>query len=263
MREGNWWDIAGMKSSLFACFFTVASLTAFGWGQTGHRAVGLIADRNLTKKARKEVSRILKGESVAMVSTWMDDLYSDSTYNYADDWHWVTIPDGQTYETSEKNPNGDVIVTIERLISELKSGKFSGRDELERLKMLIHLVGDIHQPLHVGRPDKGGNSIRVMWFRSDSNLHRVWDSDMIDGKDLSYTEFADWLGNPSTADKVAWEKSTVREWAMESVSYRPQVYNYGEGKLGFRYSYENFHIVKLRIQQGGIRLAAVLNAIYG
>jgi hypothetical protein len=257
-------DIAAMKSLLHLTFCLFLSSAAFGWGQTGHRAMGLIADKHLSKKARKAIERVLKGESLAMTSTWMDEIRSDSTYDYASDWHWVTIPDGTTYEASEKNKKGDVIAAIERLIEELKSKKFNGKEEQERLKMLVHLVGDIHQPLHVGLgPDRGGNGIKVMWFRADSNLHRVWDSDMIDDKGLSYSELATWIGPPTAAELATWQKASVRDWATESMGYRKQVYDYGDGKMGYQYSYKYFKIVKLRLLQSGVRLAAVLNEIYG
>lgn len=253
-----------MKTFLLATSFALISFVSFGWGQTGHRAMGLIAERHLSKKTKKAIDRILMGESLAMSTTWMDEIRSDSTYRYTSDWHWVTIPDGQTYEQSEKNPKGDAIATIERIIAELKSKKFTGKEEAERLKMLVHLIGDIHQPLHAGRgPDRGGNNVKVMWFRTDSNLHRVWDSDMIDDKDLSYTELANSLGTPTEAETALWKKATVRDWATESVSYRQQVYDYGDGKMGYQYSYKYYHIVKLRLKQSGVRLAKVLNEIYG
>jgi len=253
-----------MKTLLLATCFALISFISFGWGQTGHRAIGLIAERHLSKKTKKTIDRILMGESLAMSSTWMDEIRSDSTYRYTSDWHWVTIPDGQTYEQSEKNPKGDVIATIERIIAELKSEKFTGKEEVERLKMLVHLVGDIHQPLHAGRgPDRGGNNVKVIWFRTDSNLHRVWDSDMIDDKDLSYTELANSLGAPTAAETALWKKATVRDWATESVSYRQQVYDYTDSKMGYQYSYKHYPIVKLRLKQSGVRLAKVLNEIYG
>src|SRR5688572_7831096 len=105
-----------MKTLLRIAFIMLITGQAFGWGQTGHRAVGLLAEKRLSKKAKKEINRILGGESIAMTSTWMDDLYSDSTYRYTYDWHYVSIPDGQTYEQSQKNPKGDVISTLERII---------------------------------------------------------------------------------------------------------------------------------------------------
>lgn len=249
---------------LFLISVMLLHIPSFAWGPTGHRVTGHIAEKYLTKKAKKAVRQILGGQSLAMVSTWMDEVRSDSTYDYMADWHWVTIPDGQTYEQAEKNPKGDVIMTLERIITELKSKKLTPREEAERIKILVHLVGDIHQPLHVGRgDDRGGNDIRVMWFRTDSNLHRVWDSDMIDDTRLSYTELAESLLLPSDSLRKAWQRATVRDWAYESMSYRKQVYDTGNNRLGYTYSYKYFHIVRERLLQAGVRLAGILNEIYG
>lgn len=252
------------KIVLITTLLTLSAVCASAWGVTGHRATGWIADKYLNKNAKKQLQRILNGQSLAMASTWMDEIRSDSAYDYTADWHWVTIHDGQTYEQSEKNPKGDVIEAIERIVASLKSKKLSAKQETEAVKMLIHLIGDIHQPLHVGGGnDRGGNDVKIMWFRTDSNLHRVWDSDMIDDTKLSYTELAASLDNPTSQQLLGWQQSTVREWATESMSYRKQVYTYGQGKLGYQYGYYNFHIVRLRLLQAGIRIAEVLNDIYG
>lgn len=253
-----------MKNLILTTHLFLFALTVFAWGPTGHRATGWIAEQHLSKKARKELDRILGGQSLAIASTWMDDIRSDSSYNYAEDWHWVTLKDSQPYQDSEKNPKGDIIEAIERLIGALKSKKLTAEQEVQHLRMLIHLIGDIHQPLHVGTGnDRGGNDIKVTWFRTESNLHRVWDSDMIDGTKLSYTELAESLDKPEEAQIQTWQKSTVFDWATESMGYRHQVYDYGDGKLGYLYSYKYFHIVRHRLLQAGIRLAGVLNDIYG
>lgn len=253
-----------MKKAFICSMFLLVTLSAFGWGATGHRATGYIADQYLSKKARKALEKILQGQSLAMASTWMDEIRSDSTYNYTADWHWVTVQDGQTYEQSIKNPKGDVIGTLEKIIAELKSHTLSPKEEAERIKMLIHLVGDIHQPLHVGGGnDRGGNDVKIMWFRVDSNLHRLWDSDMIDDTKLSYTELAQSLDKPTATQLSTWQKASVRDWASESMGFRKQVYDYGQGKLGYQYSYKYFSIVRERLLQAGVRLAGILNEIYG
>ncbi|MBS1542334.1 MAG: S1/P1 nuclease [Bacteroidetes bacterium] len=244
-----------------ACFPISSALS---WGPTGHRACGLVAEQYLNAKAKKRLAKILGQESIAMAGTWMDEIRSDSTYNYATDWHYTTVPDGKNYADVASNPEGKVIMMIEKLTSDLKSGKLNAKQELESLKMLIHLIEDIHQPLHVGKPgDKGGNDVKVKWFRSDSNLHRVWDSDMIDDSKLSYTELANALIRPDETTLAKWQRAPVTEWAQESMNYRSQVYNIGNGNLGFAYTYKNLPLVRLRLLQAGIRLAAVLNDIYG
>jgi hypothetical protein len=255
-----------MKTILFLCLLVfVLSGQVFAWGQTGHRVVGLVAEQNLNKKTRKTVLRVLQDKSLAEVSNWMDDIKSDQNYSYANDWHWVTIPDSMTYEQTAKNPKGDLIMKIEELTVALKSKNLSAEKEQEALRFLIHLVGDLHQPLHVGgKDDSGGNDVKVQWFGQPSNLHRVWDSDMIDGKDLSYTELAGFLGKPSKQQIKDWQGSTVRDWAHGMMIYRKQVYNIPEDKkLGYRYSYDNFNTVQKLLLQGGVRLAGLLKEIYG
>lgn len=236
---------------------------SFAWGVTGHRAIGLVAEKHLSAKAKKKLKLLMGQESLAMMSTWMDEVRSDSTFNYTADWHWVTIETGKNYSDSPKNPNGDVIMTLERLVMELKSKKLDRKKEIEYVKMIVHLVGDIHQPLHVGCcDDRGGNSVKVKWFRNETNLHSVWDSNMIDDTKLSYTELAGALEEPPTEVLTQWQKASVRDWAAESMTYRKQVYAVGDGNLSFKYSYKNLDSVKLRLVQAGIRLAGVLNEIY-
>lgn len=250
-------------------FFTFALIVAFvcqsyGWGATGHRVTGMIASNYLNKKAKTKIKALLGDESLAMVSTWMDDIRSDSTYDYTSDFHWVTVETGQSYEQMSKNPDGDLIMTIERLIGELKSHKLDRNTEIQNLKFLVHLIGDLHQPLHVGCcDDQGGNKVQVKWFGGNSNLHRVWDSDMIDGTKLSYTELAESLGHPDDATVKKYQSGTIRDWAKESINYRKQVYDVGNGNLGYKYSYKNLPLLRERLLAAGIRLAGVLNDIYG
>jgi hypothetical protein len=249
---------------LAICLSLLISLNAFGWGPTGHRVVGLIASKHLSAKAKKNLIKILGQNSLSEVSNWMDEIRSDSTYKDMGDWHWVTIETGKTYDQSPKNPKGDVIATIDRIVGELKKHKLDPKTEEEYVKMLIHLVGDIHQPLHVGCcDDQGGNKVKVKWFGRDTNLHSTWDSNMIDDTKLSYTELASYLDEPDPMTVAAWQKNSVLDWAGESMSHRKQVYEIGDGNLSYKYSYKNLPIVKQRLLQAGIRLAGLLNEIYG
>jgi hypothetical protein len=249
----------------FLLVFPLLINQAFAYGQTGHRVVGLVAEQHLSKKARKKVLQILENNSLAEVANFMDDVKSDHAYDHTHDWHWVTIPDNQNYEQTQKNPHGDVIMKIEELVQTLKNGKLTPAQEQENLKFLVHLVGDLHQPLHVGgQDDMGGNNVKLLWFGQNSNLHRVWDSDIIEGKDLSYTELTAFLGEPDKAQIKNWQNNNVRAWATEMMIYRPQVYAIPQdGKLGYRYSYDNFNTIQKLLLQGGIRLAGLLNQIYG
>lgn len=254
-----------MVKKLSCIVLLLLSIPVFAWGPTGHRVTGKIAEVYLTKKAKKKLDQVLKGKSLAEVSTWMDEIRSDDQYDYTHDWHWVTLPDGMTYEQAEKNPKGDAIASIERLMDELEKGGLSPLQEAEHVKILVHLIGDIHQPLHVGTgEDRGGNDVKVKWFRAESNLHRVWDSGMIDHKKYSYTELAEIIDKTTKQDIEKWQAATVRDWAEESKALREQVYDLpGDKNMGYKYVYHNWETVELRLLQAGVRLAGVLNKIYG
>ena len=250
------------RAVLFLLLFS--PLVAFAWGPTGHRTIGEIAQNHLSKKAQKAIVRILGSESLAIASTWMDEVRSDSLYDHTHDWHWVTIPDSLTYATSFKNPKGDVVEAISRMTDLLRSDTVPIERKRVYLRFLIHLIGDIHQPLHAGRgDDKGGNTFQVQWFKKGTNLHRVWDSEMIDQAGLGYTELAQSLDHASIAQQKAWQQSTAAEWAQEAVGYRAQVYAVQKGDdLGYKYQYANWPLVQQQLTKAGIRLAGLLNDIF-
>lgn len=250
------------KTALFI-FCVIIYSNSYGWGQTGHRVAGQIAYNHLSKKVRKQIDNILDGRSIAMVSNFMDEIKSEPLYDSLGPWHYCTIPDGEKYTTAPEE--GDVIHAINTYIQLLKSGNLTKEEEAFSLKCLIHLIGDIHQPLHVGNgTDRGGNDIKVTYFWQSSNLHRVWDTGIIDGQNLSFTEYVDWIDTPTTAQIDQWKNDDIMVWAKESMSYRSQLYDLPENKkIYYRYNYDNIATVNSRLLKAGIRLAGVLEDIYG
>lgn len=249
-----------MKYLTIALYCIIFSTDCIAWGQTGHRVVGQIAQNNLSNKVKKKIESILDGQSMAMVSNFMDQLKSDPAYDSLKPWHYCTIPNESVYEEAPKK--GDIIKAINSYISLLKSDHLQKEEEIFSLKCLIHLIGDIHQPLHVGNgKDKGGNEVRVTYFYKSSNLHRVWDSGIIDGQKLSYTEYVHWIDKPTNAQIIQWKNDDLMTWVKESISYRPQIYDLPKGHK-IKYNYNNIQTVNLRLLQAGIRLAGVLEDIY-
>jgi hypothetical protein len=171
----------------------------------------------------------------------------------------------QTYEQAEKNPEGDLVTGINDCIAVLKDKNSTLEEQNFNLKMLIHFIGDLHQPMHIGqKEDKGGNSIQVQWFGSGTNLHSVWDSKMIDDWEMSYIELADNVDDLSKKQIEAIEKGSIIDWVNEVHVITKEVYNsvkVGEN-LKYKYSYDYFGTVRTQLQTGGIRLAKVLNDIY-
>lgn len=252
-----------MKRTFLLIFSVIIYASCFGWGQTGHRVTGQIAYNHLSKKVRKQIDKILEGQSIAMVSNYMDEIKSEPLYDSLGPWHYCTIPDGEDY--SGAPDEGDAIQAINKYIELLKSGKLSVEEEAFSLKCLIHLIGDIHQPLHVGNgTDRGGNDVKVTYFWQSSNLHRVWDTGIVDGQNLSFTEYVEWIDSPTKEQVEQWKNDNVMVWVKESMSYRSQIYDLPDSKkINYRYNYDNISTVNSRLLKAGIRLAGVLEDIYG
>ena len=176
------------------------------------------------------------------------------------------MPFGIKYEDSEKNPKGDLVSGIEKCKAVILDENSSEEDKVFYLKLLVHLMGDLHQPMHVGRAeDKGGNAIKVKWFYKGTNLHRVWDSDMINHYQMTYTEIAENAAIISKTQVKLLQKGTIADWANETQTFAIKVYATAEAEdnLGYNYMYENFRLVRSQLQKGGIRLAKVLNDLFG
>ena len=235
----------------------------FPWGANGHRVVGQIAQRHLSEEAARGVAAILGSESLAQAATWPDEIRSDPARDNAKPWHFVDVDDGETYETTAKSPKGDVVEAIGRFTKVLQDPQAKPEEKVEALRFLVHFVGDVHQPLHVGRrADQGGNTIKVTWFGESTNLHSVWDEKIIESEKLSFTELTDFIDRPTSIEIRTWQSGTVLDWVQESMDVRMRVYTIGDGKLGFLYAYRNGPLVKRRLLQAGIRLAGLLNSLF-
>lgn len=258
-----------MRFILITLLLSLSLSTAasnYDWGKTGHRVTGAIAEKHLTRKAKRNLNKLLNGESLAFISTYADEIKSDSKYRSYGPWHYVNVPFESTYEAHPKSEKGDLIQGIDNCLSVLNNESSSKEDKIFNLKMLVHLIGDLHQPMHVGlSEDKGGNDFQVRWFGDGTNLHSVWDTKMIEGYGMSYQELADNAEQLSKKQRKAIAQGTHRDWMEDSRRLVKDVYaNTKKGeKLGYRYSYDYFDTVRSQLQKGGIRLAKVLNEIFG
>ena len=258
-----------MKAFFLAALFLFSSFSFSSeedWGKMGHRVTGKIAEQYLSRRAKRKIEKILDGQSLAFVSTFGDDIKSDPRFRKYDPWHYVNLEKGQTDYSEEKaNPEGDLVMAIRKSISVLEDENSSKEDKKFFLKLLVHFMGDLHQPLHAGRgADRGGNDIEVEWFGDETNLHRVWDSEMIDGFQMSYSELARNAEDLSKRQIKAISSGSILDWMYESKKLSNKVYASveGEDELGYRYMYDWFPVVREQLHKGGIRLAHILNEIY-
>lgn len=259
-----------MKKVFFSLLIVFCSQVAYSnsmiWGKTGHRVTGHIAEYHLSKKAKRAITKLLNGHSLAFVSTYADEIKSDRSYSSYSPWHYVNYPLDSTYEASEKSEFGDIVKGTEICINVLKDPNSSREEKIFHLKLLVHFLGDLHQPMHVGRSeDRGGNDIQLQWFNQGTNLHRVWDSNLIDSYGMSYDELGkELIRSHSKREIKALMKGDVREWVEETHQITKVVYasvNKGE-KLQYEYSYRFNDTVFEQLHKGGVRLAYLLNSIY-
>jgi S1/P1 Nuclease len=259
------------KVSLLVLICFVAVSNSFAWGANGHRIIGEIADSYLTKKARKNIAAIMGNESIAIGANWADFIKSDSSLRYLDSWHYINIKMGMDYPAFEaylKNDTAvDAYTKLNFLIAELRKKDLTAERKLFCLRMLIHIAGDIHQPMHVSRAeDLGGNRIRVQWFNDPTNLHALWDDRLIDQQKLSYTEFAKHINHTTKVQRFAWQQQPMEQWFFESYQLADKIYQgitQPEQKLGFKYNFDNIEIVNQQLLKGGVRLAWLLNELFG
>jgi hypothetical protein len=158
-----------------------------------------------------------------------------------------------------------LVTGITFCIKTIKDETTNNDDKAFYLKMLIHLIGDLHQPMHVGlAEDKGGNDFKLQWFNKDSNLHAIWDNEMIDSYGMGYTELAKNADLLNKEDVEAIQKGSIIDWVNDTHNLTRKVYaNVKPNEnLRYNYSYDNFETVRTQLQKAGIRLAKVLNELF-
>lgn len=255
------------KIALTVLLGTSLVVSSFGWGQTGHRVVGQIATWHLNKKAERTLQQLLGPESLAMVANWMDEIKSDPDYRFMDPWHYLTVKTGADgYDPSLQEAGGDAFSQTKKIISALREGKLDPTSNVEYVKMLVHLVGDLHQPLHVGTgEDRGGNEVKLSYFNQPTNLHAVWDTRIIDDKNLSYTELAEHLNRRANSELIrSYQSDPLEKWLQEAVDLRPLIYDLPEDKrIFYEYGYRCYPVIEERLLAAGIRLAGILNELFG
>lgn len=254
---------------LFPIVAVLGAFSLISWGVTGHRTIAKIAENHLSAKASVAVKAILGDEEMPMVSTFGDEIRADAKYKGTGNWHYINLPEGLSYDQFEEHLKTDTATNVYnallKMVTQLKDPKSNREEKLFALKMVIHLVGDLHQPMHVSRAeDQGGNKIKLKYNFRETNLHSVWDSDLIYYSGWTFTEMATALDNVSDAKIKEWQSDGLAKWLFESYQISAKLYKEVEGKTSLDYTYYPQHasIYQERVQKAGIRLAGLLNEIY-
>ena len=259
----------------------VSAANAFAWGPTGHRVVGAVAEKHLDTSVAVKVYQILGNQTLSRVSNWSDEIKSEpETYSHTYNWHYTDWKE-EDHQHDETNSSGKLLTAIREQVAVLKDPKAT----IENKNFALKLIGDLHQPLHVGNGlDQGGNKCRVLFHNKPVNLHALWDESLIDFTNLSFTELAAYVAQGRTRDQIMeWKKGDVVDWALESKILRGKIYpndvrpvdapmsvkQYCRSdivvaqedmpKLAYEYSYKFVPVLEQRLYQAGLRLAMVLN----
>jgi hypothetical protein len=281
--------------------FAIFPFIVLGWGKTGHRTIAQMAENQLSEDVRKKITSTLGGASMAMVSNWADEIRSDSKYAYVSTWHYTNFEKGLSKEELEeialKQDNGQVVFRIYTITQTLRSrqkGESSYSEKAEEgflkgfkqslgtkdgdicegsdtmlLKLLIHFVGDMHQPLHLGRyEDRGANKVNVTWFGSKTNLHSLWDNKIVQIEGLGYTEFTSYLESINNLSPVKISsdeelRKAIVDWAWEIYQLADMLYKSAPKTSNtFVYIYDYKWVYEQCFSRASERLAGIMNYIY-
>lgn len=239
---------------------------ALAWGQKGHDTTCAIAERHLTKKAKRQIADLLDGRSIVYWSNWLDNASHTSQYSYTKTWHYKNIDEGQTFDEAPLLETGDVVRALDEQTTRFKSGKLGREEKQLALKVVVHLMGDLHQPMHMGhKSDLGGNKWFVGFFGQTLPLHTVWDENLVERAHAwSYTEWTDQLDRVENTMVKEVQQGSFEDWARETHQLATAVYRGAlEGSSqSYDYVAQWTPIVERQLLRGGLRLAAVLNEIF-
>lgn len=259
------------QSRIFSLFFAliVSPVLAFGWADMGHKMVGAIAEETMSKDAKDLVRGILGIEPLAVSSIWPDHVRDDSRFGTRTDpaipesaihdfspFHFCEIPVGFNYTNKPKKVEKDCFSVMKQSIEILKDINASREMKMIALRFLIHVVGDIHQPLHVGNGyDRGGNACQVKFQKSPEateqklNFHSFWDETIVDYVRESFADadrkikapkyFGDFFKAMKTKHsellteeaKMKYAAGELTDWLSESQALRDTIYPDPSGSM--------------------------------
>ncbi|WP_134087743.1 S1/P1 nuclease [Olivibacter sp. XZL3] len=239
------------------------------WGVTGHRTIGLLAERHLTPQAKAAVKELLADETLAQVSTYADEIRSKEAYRYTAPWHYINLPAGlhkKDFMDSVIHQNRDNIYkALQKCQSDLKDPLKTREEKIFALKFIVHIVGDLHQPMHTGRAeDLGGNRIRITFLNKPGNLHGLWDSRLVEHEGLTYEQLADKIGHTKRRKIRKLQRDDLIKWLHESYQLSERLYDDAAKNANFDEAYyqKQVPVFEDRMERAGIRLAGVLNEIF-
>jgi hypothetical protein len=256
-----------------AVFFLLAvnSVQSWAFGVDGHRITVTIAENHLSNKTAAALAQISGGKPLAELALWPDQIRGAQKWSHTKPWHYINIKDQQRFADLRRSSKGDVLSALNESYKQLKDPRTGKQQRREALGFFLHLAGDIHQPLHVGRySDLGGNRISIKWLgqKKRRNLHWVWDTGLIKTDGLDVNQYSAPIDRSTPEQRRNWQSDSFLDWAKESKRLRAQVYEFGQparkGPITIDQNYidRTKPLLQKRLLMAGIRLAGCLNRIF-
>lgn len=257
-----------VQRAFFAvCALVLATSFTLAWGPEGHRDVAAIAQKNLKPETLAAFKAMFGPyDTLAAISVWADDIREE--HPETGPWHYIDIPlTASSIDMNRDCREGNCVIgKIHEFEAVLKNKSADPAARRDALKFLVHFVGDLHQPLHCeDNGDQGGNKVQVIFFGQPMNLHAVWDGGILRREKVFGLRLAGDLGGRITpAEKTAWARGSVEDWALEGHALAVQVAyaklpHDATPNLGDDYFNAALPVAELQIEKAGIRLAGILN----
>jgi nuclease S1 len=258
-------------------------LNAHAWGAKGHSIVAELAERGLSPAAAAQVRSLNFAAPIRDIASLADDWRGEEVSGVrpgdTGPLHYANIPnDSGGFDRERDCPSDQCIVgAIERYSAVLADRTQSRERRREALVYVVHFLADLHQPMHAAsswirepdgtrRLDRGGNDIPVRYLGVDTNLHRMWDSQLIEWGPESIDGYVDHLLRYSIRGRPVEElqRGSVVDWINEShYAAVHHAYKIGDGRIGGEYSRENIGVVEERLLRAGLRLRRILEESLG
>jgi len=268
---------------LLGAILALSGGVARAWGPEGHVLVARLAEGQLSAKTKEALVPLLEGRTLADIASWADDWRS--FHGNTGRWHYVDVPlEAERYDEGRDCPRGDCVVrALEAEIAKLGNPRTGALERRRALRFVVHLVGDLHQPLHaVDHDDRGGNQIRAQLvlpggefpYRSmrDANLHSVWDNDLLDSAHRDQDTYLAAL-TPAPGAVAKLQEGELRDWVNEAhrLAQDPAYARlpplpsepFQTLQLDVAYVQACRPVAESQLQKAGMRLARILNAALG
>ncbi|HEX8254829.1 MAG TPA: S1/P1 nuclease [Thermoanaerobaculia bacterium] len=269
-----------MRIARYLALLSLLPTPLFAWGAKGHSVIAELAERGLSPAAAAVVRDLNYNAPLRDVASLPDDWRGEETRKVRTTntgaWHYSNIPNDQATFDRARDCKDDncIVAAIEKYTAILRDKKQSREARREALVYVVHFVGDIHQPMHAAggmvkneetgemEPDRGGNSVKLRYLGTETNLHSMWDSMLIEWGEDTVEEYVAYLldfemrGRPiselQTGNAVDW----INESHFTAVN---NAYAIGNGRIGAAYAQRNIGVVYERLLRGGLRLRKLLD----